>query len=170
MSSPPTPRTVLAGNLKRVREAAKLTQKDVEREVGIQQNTLSKYENGTQPPLDTILTLAALYRCDLDEIVIGVSAAYDSCVSDQIRHTRDKNSPAGTPRTKAGEDAPARNSTRELQRQIANLKTGNEALGRILGEVSVRVAGLAQLLSTYDRRPPEAGSSGGASSRVRRRR
>lgn len=160
-------------NIRRIRGAR--TQKEFADLCGVSQSRISDWERGRYQSMDlkSLFKIAKADRISIDRIVPGIDAEYDSldiARRDLAGHSsRDTKAPAGT-RNKAGEDAPSSDSTRDLQRQIANLKAANKQLADMLGEVSVRVAGLAHLLSTYDRRPPQAGSSGSASSRVRRRR
>lgn len=47
-----------------------LTQRDSAKALGIDRNTLSKYENGTAiPKLDVAIKMAQLYSCSLDDLI-----------------------------------------------------------------------------------------------------
>ena len=53
--------------LKSMRKAAKLTQQEVAKRIGVTVGTIRKYEsNNTLPPVDKLETMAILYRTSLD--------------------------------------------------------------------------------------------------------
>jgi transcriptional regulator with XRE-family HTH domain len=56
--------------LKRARKNANLTQKDVEKQTGIKQTLISRYESGTlEPGIEILGTLIDLYREDANYIL-----------------------------------------------------------------------------------------------------
>ena len=58
--------SIIAGNIKRLREACKFTQEQVSQFLGIGRSAYANYESGERElPLDTMEKLADLYGCDL---------------------------------------------------------------------------------------------------------
>lgn len=54
------------------RERAGLSQPDVARILGVDQSAVSHWETGrTKPRVGTLMRLAALYRCTVDELLNG---------------------------------------------------------------------------------------------------
>lgn len=57
-------------NLKLLRQQKKKTQLQVQLETGIEQDLLSKYENGLRiPPTETLIALADYYEVSMDYIM-----------------------------------------------------------------------------------------------------
>ena len=61
---------VMETNLKKLREAKKMTQVAVQMATGVEQALLSKYETGERiPPTDTLMRLADFYEVSMDYIM-----------------------------------------------------------------------------------------------------
>jgi len=60
----------LANNIKMLRSKAGLSQQTLSEQLGIGRSTLAEYERGkTEPSLDTLVKLAALFQVSLDQLV-----------------------------------------------------------------------------------------------------
>jgi len=63
-------KSIIAQRLKLARESVKLTQVDVYNRTGINNKTLSGYENDvSDPDLETLKSLAILYKCTTDYLI-----------------------------------------------------------------------------------------------------
>ena len=59
-------------NIEKRRIAAGLSQRQLSRLVGVQQNTISQYEKGKrEPSLEVLIKLADIFGCTIDELVRG---------------------------------------------------------------------------------------------------
>ena len=59
-------------NIEKRRIAAGMSQLQLSRLVGVQQNTISQYEKGKrEPSLEVLIKLADIFGCTIDELVRG---------------------------------------------------------------------------------------------------
>ena len=57
-------------SIKHLRKKVGLTQAEVAKKLSIDQTTVSKWEKGeAKPRVDTLIKLAALFECSVDELV-----------------------------------------------------------------------------------------------------
>lgn len=77
------------GNLKRIRQQRKITQKALAKATGIGTTVLSRMENNGQglPETPTILKLAKGLRCTVDDLIAGEDKEYDAIASGVSRDT-----------------------------------------------------------------------------------
>ena len=62
----------IGGRLREIREKLELTQRQVEKDIGILQRALSGYEcNKSIPPLGVLIKLARYYKVTVDYILLG---------------------------------------------------------------------------------------------------
>jgi len=67
--------TIIGDRLKKARKKSRLTQKQAAAKLGIDDTTISKYENGkSEPDLQTIERLATLYNTPMEYFIIPSSS------------------------------------------------------------------------------------------------
>lgn len=60
----------LKDNIKYYRELAKMTQKELADKLGVTKNNIGHWEKGrTEPDIDTLLAMCAIFSITLDELV-----------------------------------------------------------------------------------------------------
>lgn len=69
---------VIGRNIRAIRAAAEMTQKDVEaRDPRVEQSALSRWETGTLPDVPQLLRVAVALRVNVDQLVAGLYPDYD---------------------------------------------------------------------------------------------
>lgn len=113
-------------NVRRLRENQGLQQKELARKLGVKQSALSSWERDRSglPETPTLLRFAKGLGCSVDDLLVGVDAAYDQIVierrdlSSHADAASSSSAPSQAQRKGTHDDAGAAAATRVLSHQI----------------------------------------------------